>query len=183
MSILLLFLGSNSIVLMLLYLEVLSWLFVILMSPFTTMKYLVIQAYFMILGLLGVFWVPLLLIFRLFLKIGLPPTHIWFLKLSVLIRKWVFIFFSTLHKLLPLLLLGRLFMSSYLLTRMILLVSTRLIYQVFEFLFVIMTSSIVHRGWILLGLQFNLKTGLAYWIIYSLVFLLLLITISYSSFF
>jgi len=183
MFMLFLFLGSNSIVLMLLYLEVLSWLFVMLISPSTVMKYLVIQAYFIILGLLGVLWMPLFLVLRLFLKIGLPPMHVWFLKLSVLMGKWVFIFFSTLHKLLPLLLLGRCFMTRYLLTRIILLVSTRLIYQIFEFLFIIMTSSMVHRGWILLGIQLNLKTGLVYWTIYSLVFLFLLRTLSYNSMF
>jgi hypothetical protein len=115
----------------------------------------------------------------LLLKIGLPPIHVWFIKLSFFMKKWVFLLFSTIHKLLPLLFMGRLLLSSYVVLAILLVIAGRLIFQVFELFIVLLTSSIVHRSWTLLSIQFNLKLSLRYWILYSFVFLLFLSTIHF----
>jgi len=173
------FIGRNSFIFIFVFLEILSWVFTILMSPFLAIKYLVMQAYFIVLSLMGLLWVPLFLVLGLLLKVGLPPIHIWFIKLSFFMKKWVFLIFSTLHKLLPLFLLGRLFLLGSYLLGALLLVAGRLIFQVFELFLILVTSSIVHRRWTLLRIQCRLKLSLTYWIIYSLVFLTFLGTIHF----
>lgn len=173
------FIGRNSFIFIFVYLEMLSWVFTILMPPFLAIKYLIIQAYFMILRLVGLLWTPLLLVLGLILKVGLPPIHIWFIKLSFFMKKWVFLIFSTLHKLLPLFLLGRLFLLGSYLLGALLLVAGRLIFQVFELFLVLITSSIVHRRWTLLRIQYRLKLSLTYWVLYSLVFFIFLGTIHF----
>lgn len=177
------FIGGNSFILMLVYLETLSWVFTVLISPFLAIKYLIMQAYFIVLSLVGLLWVPLLLALGFFLKVGLPPIHIWFMKLSFFIKKWVFLIFSTLHKLLPLFLLGRLFLLGSYFLGVLLLVAGRLIFQVFELFFILITSSIVHRSWTLLRIQYRLKLSLTYWILYSLVFFTFLTTIHFFMLF
>jgi len=148
------------------------------MIPVTiTIKYLVIQTYFIILSLIGLLWLPVLLMLGFFLKIGLPPIHIWFIKLTFFIKKTLFFIFSTIHKLFPLLLLGSLLIRRRFLLWVLLLVAGRLIFQLFDFFLIILTSSIVHSRWTLLAILFNYKIGLAYWILYSLVFLIFLKTI------
>jgi hypothetical protein len=178
---LLFLLGSNSLILLLIYLEILSWVFTIIMPPYISIKYLIIQAYFMILGLVGLLWYPLLLTLSFFLKIGLPPIHIWFMKLSFFMKKWIFLIFSTLHKLLPLFLLGIFLIRRIYLVWVLLLAAGSLIFQVFEFFLVLLTSSIVHSSWTLLAFQFDLKLRLRYWILYSLIFLVFLSTIHFFT--
>jgi len=173
------FLGGSSIIFLFIFLEMLSWIFTILIPTFISIKYLIIQAYFMILGLVGLLWVPIFLFFGLLLKIGLPPMHIWFIKLSFFMKKWVFLFFSTIHKLLPLLFIGSLLLRSNVFLIVLLVIAGRLIFQVFELFLVLLTSSIVHRSWTLLGIQFNLKLSLRYWTLYSIVFFLFLSTIHF----
>jgi hypothetical protein len=173
------FIGRNSFILILVYLERLSWVFTILMSPFLAIKYLIMQAYFIVLSLVGLLWAPLLLVVGLLLKVGLPPVHVWFMKLSFFMKKWVFLIFSTLHKLLPLFLLGRLFLLGNYLLGTLLLLAGRLIFQIFELFFILVTSSIVHRRWTLLRIQYRLKLSLTYWILYSLVFFTFLSTIHF----
>lgn len=173
------FIGRNSLILMLVYLEGLSWVFTVLMSPFLAIKYLIMQAYFIVLSLVGLLWAPLFLVLGFLLKVGLPPMHIWFMKISFFMKKWVFLIFSTLHKLLPLFLLGRLFLLGGYFLGVLLLVAGRLIFQVFELFFILITSSIVHRSWTLLGIQYRLKLSLTYWVLYSLVFFTFLSTIHF----
>jgi len=177
------FIGTNSFVLIFVYLETLSWVFTILISPFLAIKYLVMQAYFIVLSLVGLLWIPFLLALGLFLKVGLPPIHIWFMKLSFFMKKWVFLIFSTLHKLLPLFFLGRLFLLGSYLLGALLLVAGRLIFQVFELFIILITSSIVHRRWTLLRIQYRLKLSLTYWVLYSLVFFTFLGTIHFFMLF
>jgi len=173
------FLGRNSFILVFFYLELLSWTFTLIMPVFISMKYLIIQVYFMILSLMGLLWFPVLLILGFFLKIGLPPIHIWFIKLTFLIKKWVFLIFSTAHKLFPLVLLGSLFTRRRYFLWVLLLIGGRLIFQVFDFFFILLASSIVHSSWTLLAIQFSLKLRLTYWILYSLVFLIFLSTVHF----
>lgn len=181
--ILIFFIGRNSFIFIFMYLEALSWVFVILISPLLAIKYLIMQTYFIVLSLVGLLWTPLLLVLGLLLKVGLPPMHIWFIKMSFFIEKWVFLIFSTLHKLLPLFLLGRLFLLGSYLLGALLLVAGRLIFQVFELFLVLITSSIVHRRWTLLRIQYRLKLSLTYWILYSLVFFTFLSTIHFFKLF
>jgi len=84
---LILFIGGRSIIYLFIFIEILSWVFTILMPAYISIKYLIMQAYFTILGLMGVLWLPLLLILGLLLKIGLPPIHIWFMKISFFFEK------------------------------------------------------------------------------------------------
>jgi len=133
----------------------------------------------MILSLMGLLWFPVLLILGFFLKIGLPPIHIWFIKLTFLIKKWVFLVFSTVHKLFPLILLGSLFIRRSYFLWVLLLIGGRLIFQVFDFFFILLASSIIHRSWTLLAVQFNLKLRLTYWVLYSLVFSVFLRTVHF----
>jgi len=177
------FLGRNSFILIFLYLELLSWTFTLIIPTYMSIKYLIIQTYFIILGLIGLLWFPLLLMLGFILKIGLPPIHIWFMKLAFLMEKWVFLIFSTIHKLFPLLLLGSLFSRRSYFFWILLLIAGRLIFQVFEFFFILLASSVIHRSWTLLGIQFNLKLRLTYWILYSLVFFVFLRTIHFSILF
>jgi len=177
--ILIFFIGRNSFILIFVYLEMLSWVFTILIPTFLAIKYLIMQAYFIVLSLIGLLWIPLLLVLGLLLKVGLPPIHVWFIKLSFFMKKWVFLIFSTLHKLLPLFLLGRLFLLGSYLLGALLIVAGRLIFQVFELFFILITSSIVHRRWTLLRIQYRLKLSLTYWVIYSLVFFTFLSTIHF----
>jgi len=173
------FLGGNSFILVFFYLELLSWIFTLMMPTFISMKYLIIQAYFMILSLMGLLWFPVLLILRFFLKIGLPPIHIWFIKLTFFIKKWIFLVFSTVHKLFPLILLGSLFIRRSYFLWVLLLIGGRLIFQVFDFFFILLAYSIIHRSWTLLAIQFNLKLRLTYWVLYSLVFSVFLSTVHF----
>lgn len=149
------------------------------MPTHMSIKYLIIQTYFIILALMGLLWFPLLLILGFLLKIGLPPIHIWFMKLAFLMEKWVFLVFSTIHKLFPLLLLGRLFLSRSYFFWILLLIAGRLIFQVFDFFFILLASSVIHRSWTLLAIQFNIKLRLTYWILYSLVFFIFLRTVHF----
>jgi len=126
---------------------------------------------------MGVLWSPILIILGLLLKIGLPPVHIWFIKISFLLKKWIFLIFSTIHKLLPLLILGSLLTTINYLVWAVLLAAGTLIFQVFELFFVLLASSIIHSRWALLAIQFNIKLRLAYWILYSLVFIIFLTTV------
>lgn len=173
------FLGRNSLIMIFVYLELLSWTFTLLLPSIISIKYLIMQAYFIILRLIGLLWLPVLLLIGFFLKIGLPPIHIWFMKLTFFLKKWVFFIFSTIHKLFPILLLGSLLMGRRFFLWVLLLIAGRIIFQLLDFFFIILISSIIHSGWTLLAVQFNYKIGLTYWIIYSSVFLTFLRTIHF----
>jgi len=173
------FLGGNSLIIIFVYLELLSWTFTLILPSLISIKYLIMQAYFIILRLIGLLWLPALLMVGFFLKIGLPPVHIWFMKLTFLLKKWVFFILSTMHKLFPLLLLGALLIGRRYLLWILLLTAGRMIFQLFDFFFIILMSSIIHSGWTLLAVQFSWKIGLTYWIFYSLVFLTFLMTVHF----
>jgi len=170
----LIFLGARNLAFLLILLELLSWIFVLLLNEVISIKYLIIQAYFIFGAILGSFWRAFLIVFRLILKVGMPPMHLWFIKVSFWINKFIFIFFRTFHKLFPLILI-RLFMCLKLFPLILLfLVSGILLFQVVDFFYVILSSSLIHKNWIVLSIQYSQKLGFLYWVIYCRVFLFLL---------
>jgi len=132
-----------------------------------------IQGYFIIITVRAVFWIPLLLIFRFFVKIGLPPAHVWFIHLSFFIERTIFLFITSVHKLFPLFVIGKIVWSfTWMLVLIGVLWARRvLIYQACSFSLVLIYSSIVHRSWILLRLGTSKVLSRVYWILYSLLIL------------
>jgi len=98
-------------------------------------------------GLVGILWRDTLLIRAIILKMGLPPFHIWFYKISFLIDKRAFLFFTTIHKIIPLFFLLKV-RAFYLLgiSIRVLLISIILIVEVGGLFYVVILSSIVHSS-------------------------------------
>jgi NADH:ubiquinone oxidoreductase subunit 2 (subunit N) len=105
-------LGCINFLTLIVLLEVLSWVFVVLLPINSSLNYLVVQSYFLIGRLRRVLFNSyLLLILRLLMKIGLPPFHIWLIRVARVLNKETFSFLITGHKLLPLFLLRKLILS------------------------------------------------------------------------
>jgi len=99
--------GSLRLLRLLVVLELLSWLFVILVPNTSTLNYLLVQRYFLILGIARILFLPSLLIIVFLLKLGIPPFHVWFIKIARVLNKNRFSFIITLHKLIPILFLSK----------------------------------------------------------------------------
>jgi len=132
------------------------------------------KLFFIFGAFIGSFWRSTVMLFSLILKVGQPPIHLWFLKISFWIKKNEFIFFRTIHKLFPLILIS-LFLGAKLFPLILLFVSSGLIlFQAVDFFYVILRSSLVHKNWIVLSMQYRQKLGLSYWMVYRTVFLFLI---------
>jgi len=169
-------LGCISILLILLLLEVISWIFVILLSGASTLNYLIIQRYFLLLGIIRVIHTPFVLITVFILKLGLPPFQIWFVRISRVLTKSVFGFIITIHKLLPIFFLGDILLSrisfSIVVVRVVLsggfLLARRTLF------FTLLFSSIVHRVWIIFSLLMRKRFVIFYWMSYRILLILLI---------
>lgn len=152
---------------LLILLECLSWLFSFLLIKDTVIKYLIVQRIFFFMGLVGILWRDTLLIRAIILKMGLPPFHIWFYKISFLIDKRAFLFFTTIHKIIPLFFLLKV-RAFYLLgiSIRVLLISIILIVEVGGLFYVVILSSIVHSSWMLILCCFRVRTLFLYWLVY-----------------
>jgi len=148
-----------------------------LLPAFISLNYLIVQRYFLILGLCRMLYSPILLILRIFLKLGLPPFHMWFIRIARVLKKEVFIFIMTLHKILPIVFLRKFLMSyqrivlisSVFLLIGLMLLSRRILFNTVVF------SSIVHRIWIALSITLSKGFILFYWMFYSSLLSLLVI--------
>jgi len=158
------------------FLELLSWAFALLLDKWI-LKYLVVQSYFILLRIVGSIIRALLLLLRGLLKMGMPPFHGWLLPIIRIVRKEVFIFITTLHKLLPimfLLLLVFIFNRRHLIILVLLSLRVLLLGASVRFVLIITFSSFVHSGWILLGALVRTGFVLFYWGTYlTLSFVLL----------
>jgi hypothetical protein len=122
-------------------------------------------------------WRVLLLLLRGLLKMGLPPFHGWLLPILRIVRKEVFIFITTLHKLLPimfLLLLVFAFNRIHIIILALLSLRVLLLGTSVTFILIIIFSSFVHSGWILLGVLVSTGFVLFYWRAYLLLSFVLL---------
>lgn len=103
---------------------------------------------------------------------GIPPFHGWLLPLLRAVRKEVFLFITTVHKLIPVLFLlilifvikGRHSVILGLLTMGVILLRVSV-----TFMLIVVFSSFVHSGWILLGLLVSVGFVVFYWRIYLIV--------------
>jgi len=161
------FLGGRNIFFLLVLIELLSWILAIIIPTSISLKYLLIQGYFIFLGLIGLLWFPLTLTLRLLLKVGLPPFHLWFFSISFYLHKNIFRFFITIHKLIPLFFLSKIATPLLYLIRLILISSGILIFQVRDFFYTFISSSLLHTGWIIIAILLSSKTGVLYWMLYS----------------
>jgi len=161
------FLGGRNIFFLLVLIELLSWILAIIIPTSISLKYLLIQGYFIFLGLIGLLWFPLTLTLRLLLKVGLPPFHLWFFSISFYLHKNIFRFFITIHKLIPLFFLSKIATPLLYLIRLILISSGILIFQVRDFFYTFISSSLLHTGWIIIAILLSSKTGALYWMLYS----------------
>lgn len=169
-------LGSVSLLRLLVILEVLSWLFVVIIPNVSTLNYLIIQRNFFIIRLCRVLFIPFLLIISFLLKLGIPPFHIWFIRVSGYFNKKIFSFMITVHKLIPILILRKVmfrYLCFVVLSLRLIIVGVSLISSRTLF-FTLLFSSIVHTTWIVFSMVLRKSFVLFYWIIYNLLFILLI---------
>jgi len=83
------------------FLELLSWLFIIIIPAFLSLSYLIIQRYFLLLSAVSILYFKEVLLSCFFLKLGLPPFHMWFFRIISFLGKTNFWFILTTHKILP----------------------------------------------------------------------------------
>ncbi len=160
--------GLSNLVVLLIFLESLSWHFTLLMSKTNIIKYLMVQRFFFFLRILGLLWFPLLFLWAVLIKIGMPPFHLWFFKLSLSLDKNTFWFFSTIHKILPLFLLLKIpIFNILILVGRILVLSVSLIIEISGVYFVLIFSSITHSGWIFLTCFIRISLLFFYWVVYT----------------
>jgi NADH:ubiquinone oxidoreductase subunit 2 (subunit N) len=175
--------GITRVIITLVILEILSWVFVILLETRTALKYLLVQRYFMLGSIMCLLWCPLMLIFFILIKIGLPPFHIWLVSIMLLVRWWVFLFGITGHKIYPIFVLGELVSIKYIvLTGILVLIFRRALLVNSSILSaVLIYSSIVHRGWILLG--FLVRKGLVgfYWMVYTVALFMIVFSMNSAT--
>jgi len=157
-------------------LELLSWLFVIVIPSTSTLNYLIVQRYFLILRLCSVLFLPSILVIRFFIKLGMPPFHIWFIRIAITLLKRIFSFIMTVHKLLPILFIRKIllrFVSFRIVSLRLFIVGIALIRRRTLF-FTLMFSSIVHTIWIIFGMFLRKSFVLFYWSRYRLLFIILI---------
>jgi len=151
-------------------LEILSWLFVVLVPHYFCLRYLITQRLFFIIGLTSVFYrFKIGVIVAFLLKLGLPPLHIWFVRLSFYLNQIRFIFINTFHKLFPLLLITKFVINFVILIIVSFLVLGGLLIR--NMLFPILVfSSIIHNIWLLIsGVVVRKGFFINYWLLYTIV--------------
>lgn len=140
--------GIRRIIIVMMALELLSWLFSSLMR-LRALKYLLVQSYFVFLLIILVLALPGAVWFCFLLKSGLPPLHAWFFYISFNLTVLMFLVFSTFHKILPLAFLSKSLMGQTPIVALLYIMASILLFQVSIFYYVIFCSSLVHRRWIL----------------------------------
>lgn len=173
--------GSLRLLRLLVVLELLSWLFVILVPNTSTLNYLLVQRYFLILGIARILFLPSLLIIVFLLKLGIPPFHIWFIKIARVLNKNRFSFIITLHKLIPILFLSKVIFRiiSFIIIWLRLIVVGLALISRRTLFFTLIYSSIVHSIWIILSMILSKGFVLFYWVIYRSLLVILISLINF----
>jgi len=163
--------GCLNILITLITIEIFSWIFVILIPTYSSLNYLVIQSYFLVIGLIRIIYFPRLLLFVIIIKLGLPPFHIWFIRIALVINKIVFLFIITLHKLFPIIFLSKLIFRSwrFLLLRRRVIFIRRFIARRRTLFFTLLSSSIIHRIWIVVSIVSSKGFVFFYWGVYRIL--------------
>lgn len=173
--------GSLRLLRLLVVLELLSWLFVILVPNTSTLNYLLVQRYFLILRIARILFLPSLLIIVFLLKLGIPPFHIWFIKIARVLNKNRFSFIITLHKLIPILFLSKVIFRiiSFIIIWLRLIVVGLALISRRTLFFTLIYSSIVHSIWIILSMILSKGFVLFYWVIYRSLLVILISLINF----
>lgn len=88
-----------------------------------------------------------MLVLLFLVKLGLPPFHLWFMRFRAWLNKKAFLFMTTVHKIAPIFILGKLVMeSSLLLIVFSFVMSGQVMIEVRDFFYVMMVSSMIHSG-------------------------------------
>ncbi len=116
------------------------------------------------------------------LKLGLPPFHFWFISFSIMLSNIVFLFMTTIHKLLPYFILGKslLFLRGIRINMLILIRIRIILFQSRSFFLILAFSSLIHRIWITVRLLVRKAFSIAYWGLYRIVIVTLLQPFSIS---
>lgn len=115
-----------------------------MLVSYISIKYLMVQNYFVFLLLLGVMFKVEAVGMAFFLKMGLPPFHLWFFIVSLGLTGPMFLFFRTFHKMVPLLMIVKLISVPMVL--LLVGVSSVLLFQVVVLYYALFCSSLVHSG-------------------------------------
>jgi len=112
----------------------------------------------------------------LFIKLGLPPLHIWLIRIARIINKETFAFIITGHKLLPLFLLRKIIISGV----SIIVFTIRLViiggglFRRRTLFHTLIFSSMLNSLWICLRVLIRKRYFIIYWTIYRLLLFLLI---------
>lgn len=172
--------GSINILISLVVMEVLSWLFIQFIPIWRVLKYLFLQGVFFVFVIISIVWIKPFLLIRLFLKIGIPPFHLWVIRLILEIELISFGIMLTLHKFLPTLLLAKALKEFILvfIIRIVLISLRVLIRNLRSILMVLVLSSILHTLWIRFGSVLRLGIVFFYWLSYRILLILILKSIN-----
>lgn len=172
--------GSVNILISLVVMEVLSWLFIQFLPTWRVLKYLFLQGVFFVFIVMSIIWIKPFLVVGLMLKIGIPPFHLWAIRLMLEIELVSFGIMLTLHKFMPTLILAKALKEFVLLFMLgLILVSLRvLISNLSNLLMVLVLSSILHTLWMRFGGIIRLNIICAYWLRYRVLLILILKSIN-----
>nr|YP_007026106.1 NADH dehydrogenase subunit 2 [Calanus hyperboreus]AFU88795.1 NADH dehydrogenase subunit 2 [Calanus hyperboreus] len=146
-----------------------------------TMKYFLVQSWASIVFLMGIFfsvlfWESMMYLSMLgvMLKLGAAPLHGWFISILKTCSLWVLVFLSSVQKMIPLMILSNLHISSFLM----------LVFSMSTFLFVMVSlpgaislnkilalSSMGNLIWFLVSSQVQMKLFMLFMFIYILLLL------------
>jgi len=157
--------------------ELLSWAFVLLLPSWIALPYLIIQRFFIFVIFIGVGLSPILIVWTLLFKIGVPPFHAWILMLIYYREVVMFLFINLIHKVLPIILLSKIVYTNMLVFWISLRVTIRIriIMQLRTLFQVVLFSSIIHSMWIILSAMVSFIFFLFYWLFYMLGSIFLLV--------
>lgn len=161
--------------------EGLSWVFIMILSIWNILIYLIVQTYFLFIGIIGILLYSPLLLLRILLKMGVPPLHMWLLSISITIKKYELLFILTLHKLLPIIFLSKLALSTKLIL-VLLILSGFIVVNRRVVLMVILFSSSINTVLILFIALYSVRIILLYWILYCSISLRLFYSINRITF-
>lgn len=163
-------LGTRNLLIILISLEVLSWVFIFLIEFKEQFKYLVVQAVFLLSSLVFVLIkLEYIILLRFLLKLGLPPLHLWVLSLLNNLKWQTLAFMFTFHKFLSLIALSYLVNIGMFMVFLLLVLARMFIVKQTTLLLVLVYSSIVHSNWILIRLAVGTWFFVIYWSAYSIL--------------
>lgn len=164
--------GISNMLFLLIQIEVLSWIFSVFLKR-NSIKYLIIQRYFLIIRIIGLLFNNGLLVISLLLKLGFPPFHLWIVFLLKKLNFLFFSFFMTIHKLRAIRILSKLIREFLTHTLMCVLTMTVIyIIRTKSFQLIIIFSSILHRGWMVILSSLKFFLFLIYWTTYRIIIIL-----------